>query len=232
MKISFGTKIILQDKIKHNRELNKKFSDPDYKKKINVPMSDAWAEIETLPRMDKVYPKTVRNKMPRSNDIKSGKYQIASQPVYGTTRSVDICTAGVVLGNNGDVAMFHIAPTIENYDILTCSAGWKKDHLGASIDKFEKASGGIKSAIIVGGKENNSTRAELSKKTNNLIKDKFVQRNIPLTTLSGLKFSNCDLFYSSKDDTLKIGVAGLGELVRDSFSEVNLQGEDDIEVKG
>ena len=127
--------------------------------------------------------------------------------------------------------MFHIAPTIENYDFLVNSEIWGKDYLGSSIDKFEKSSGGIKSAIIVGGKNTNSSRGELSKTTNELIREKFIKRNIPISTLSDLKFYECDLFYSSADDTLKIGFDSKEKELSNIFGEVYLQENDSIEIR-
>lgn len=231
MKISFGTKIILQDNVKQLNEVNGKFKDPVYKKKINIPMSEAWTVIDTLPKMEMTYAEKQTHKLHRNNNLTKGKYEITAKPVYGTTSSIDICSAGVVIGNNGEVAMFHIAPTIENYDSLSLAKGWERDYMGKSIDKFEKSSGGIKSAIIIGGKKSGSVREELSKKTYNLIKEKFTKRNIPVSSLSDLNFKKCDLFYSSQDDTLKIGVLGLDNVKGDAFGEVKLADGDSFEVK-
>lgn len=233
MNVSFGTKIILQERQKQADEVNNKFKDFNRRKKMNVAMNDSWVEIEKLQRTressskNKLY-KVAKKKIFKQQDEKA---KFKSYPIYGITKGIDICSGGVIIGNNGDIAMFHIAPTVENYDFLANPESWGKDYMGNSIDKFEKSSGGIKSAIIVGGKKANSQRAELSKTTNKLIREKFKQRNIPISTLSDLKFYECDLFYSSKDDTLKIGFDSKEKELNRIFGEVNLLEKDSIEIK-
>lgn len=233
MNVSFGTRIILQDKNKQIDEVNNRFKDTRQRKKINVAMNDSWVEIEKLPRTRDDSSKNKSYKVTKKEVSKQKwpQYSLKPYPVYGTTKGIDICSGGVVIGNNGSIAMFHIAPTVENYDFLFSTKVWGKDYMGNSIDKFEKSSGGIKSAIIVGGKNTNSSRGELSKTTNELIREKFIKRNIPISTLSDLKFYECDLFYSSADDTLKIGVDKKINDIDSTFGEVNLQGNDSVEIR-
>lgn len=233
MNVSFGTRIILQDRHKQIDEVNNKFQTLAQRKKINVPMEDSWVEIERLPRTRDDSSKNKSYKVTKKEVFKQKEPEFSPKPypVYGTTKGIDICSGGIVMGNNGNIAMFHIAPTMENHDFLFNIANWGKDYMGNSIDKFEKSSGGIKSAIIVGGKNTNSSRGELSKTTNELIREKFIKRNIPISTLSDLKFYECDLFYSSADDTLKIGVDSKEKELRNIFGEVNLLEKDSIEIR-
>lgn len=249
MNVSFGTRIILQNKEKQQNEINKRF-DCSSRRKFNISMSDAWVEVEKMPELKPNVSKNKIFKFHKKNNEKDnietnkkfnlkGKYKVKKNPVYGITKAIEICTGGVIIGNNGDIAMFHIAPTIENRDFLLTkenhnkeSANQEKDYMGNSIDKFKKASGGIRNAVIVGGNNQNTRgRGEFSDIINKAIISKFLERDIPFSSLSDFKFFDCDLFYSSATDTLKIGINSKNDKLGDLFGDVNLHEKDTIELK-
>ncbi len=251
MNVSFGTRIILQNKQKQQNEINKRFAYSS-QRKFNISMSDAWVGVEKMPELKSAVSKNKIFKIHKKNNEKdnvytnkefnlNGKYKVKKNPVYGMTKAIEICTGGVIIGNNGDIAMFHIAPTMENKDFLIiekksgnqkkASENPPKDDMGNSIDKFGKSSGGIKNAVIVGGNNQNTRgRGEYSDIVNKAILSKFLERNIPVSSLSDLKFFDCDLFYSSATDTLKIGVNSNKAKLSDLFGDVNLHEKDTIEL--
>lgn len=240
MNVSFGTRIILQNKQKQQKEIDKKFSSSS-KKKFNVSMSDAWVNVEKMPELKSAVSKNKIFKFHKKNNENdnvytnkefnlNGKYKVKKNPKYGMTKAIEICTGGVIIGNNGDIAMFHIAPTIENWSYLDHEKSGEKDYMGISIDKFGKSSGGIRNAVIVGGNEQAGERGKLSKTVNDLIIKKFTKKDIPVSTLSDFKFFDCDMFYSSANDTLKIGINSNIDNLDRLFGDVNLHEKDTIEL--
>lgn len=241
MNVSFGTRIILQNKEKQQNEINKRF-DYSSQRKFNISMSDAWVEVEKMPELKPNVSKNKIFKFHKKNNEKdnvytnkkfnlNGKYKVKKNPKYGMTKAIEICTGGVIIGNNGDIAMFHIAPTIENWSYLDHEKSGEKDYMGISINKFGKSSGGIRNVVIVGGNDKAGERGKLSKTVNDLIIKKFTKKDIPVSTLSDFKFFDCDMFYSSANDTLKIGINSKNDKLGDLFGDVNLHEKDTIELK-
>lgn len=230
MNVSFGTKIIVQNLKDQRSELQKRFKNQD-RKSFNVPMCDFWVDVEDVPKLELKSIKKNHVYKPAKN-FPSGKYKMTKNNIYAETNGIDICSGGVIIGNNGKVAMFHIAPTLDNYDLLLGERSETKDYMGSSIDKFKKSADGIRNAVIVGGKQATKTRDSYSQIINNAIREKFISRDIPVTILSDFKAYECDLFYSSANDTLKIGVNSLynkNEL-KDVFGEVIKQENDSIKI--
>lgn len=221
--LSFGTKIVVQSKDEHLKEVHQKIPKHVYKH-INEPMCDFWTTVTEKPAIVKSkkacrYPKTML--------LKTANLKKALRKQFlGETSSIDICTAGIIIGNNGKIGMFHIAPTIENFDNLS-SWSTNGDILGKSIDDFSKRNKGVKKAIILGGKKPTTERSSFSKKVNLEIRKRFEQRNIPTTILSNFKGAEFDILYSGNEDILKIAPLGMPTKLENLFGEISLQ-EDDL----
>lgn len=219
--LNFGTKIKIQ-KQEDLREYIAASFPKDMRAKFCEPMCDFWTVIDEMPAKIGQKPKNPKQK--DISEYKNKKYK-ATKNIFGATYDIDICSAGVVVGNNGKIAMFHIAPTLDNYDLLIKKNVFQRDCFGKSIDDFSKKANGIKKAIIVGGKTNNQGIGEYSTKVNNLIRQRFSDRNIPTTILSDFKNYTCDILYSSGNDTLHVGVLGTSNTRKlgDVFAQVQLQ---------
>lgn len=226
---SFGTNIVIQDRAEQQQEMQKTF--PKYlRSQFQESMCDFWTSVNEKPSNYKIKG-LHRPRKPVQISTSDQRY-LYKKAIFGETRCIDICSGGIVVGNDGKIGMFHIAPTLDNYDNLCNSAYIKTDRFGKSIDDFAKKTGGIKKAIIVGGKEPHDTRESYSKIINKAIRERFEVRDIPTTVLSDFKKSECDLFYSGATDTLKIGVMGLtnGEKAKDVFGELKLEKGDSIVI--
>lgn len=230
---SFGTRIIIQDMNKLRNKVNGQFS---YlcRRKFTEPMCDFWASVNEMPTSLVSRPKrAVVLKLDKPK-----KYTYLKQ-IFGATNEIDICTGGIVIGNNNKIAMFHIAPTLENYDNLSPDVSVFGDCFGKSIDAFSNKSGGIKRAIIVGGKKcspntskADNERGEFSTKINSFIRKRFDDRSIKTTILSDFKKYVCDLFYHTGDDTLEIGTSlpvKKGD-INEIFGEIKLQSNDSLSI--
>lgn len=224
--LSFGTQIRVRNRAEHVKHINDNFSKP-VRDALTVPMCDFWTVIEEKNLSDS---KLYRDKsIYKSVRLPSGKYHVTKNSCCATT-GVDICTACVVVGNNGRVGMSHIAPTIENLELLLDKSYENRTLLGKSIDEFSKKSGGIKKAIIIGGKKHVERRGELSLKINKLIQNQFEERGINMTILSDFKQYLCDIFYRSGDDVIDLGVMSTysDDNIGNIFGEVLLQLDDTI----
>ena len=222
--ISFGTQIRVRDRVEHIKYTNNKFS-KHVLEALTVPMCDFWTVIDEK-KLAEVY----RDKsMYKPTKLPLGKYHVTKNSCC-STGGIDICTAGVVLGKDGRVGMFHIAPTIENLDLLLDKSYKNRTLLGKSIDEFSQKAGGIKKAIIVGGKKPLEQREEFSQKVNKLIRNQFEERGVEMTILSDFKQYLCDIFYRSGDDVLEIGVMNTPSKnnIDTIFGEVVLQADDTI----
>ena len=221
----FGTKIIIRDKNKLYHDIHNKFS-KQILKRFTEPMCDFWTSVDELP-INYIKKKRKFN-FNKINLLKGKKYK-ANKDIFGYTKEVDICTAGIVVTQNNKLGMFHIAPTLENFDLLF---NRNNDCFGSSIDSFSRKNGKIKKTIIVGGKQPaySTSRGEKSIEINSFIRKRFEDRGIKTTILSDFKQYLCDIFYSTNKDILEIGtcISPNNNHVNDIFGEVLLQSDDSI----
>ena len=227
--ISFGTKIKVVRKNNFQNHIKDSFTNEE-RKKISVYAEEFWPIAIEKQAIANIKPEKLER---HGQTDTTNKTCETKETICALTEEIDICTAGVLLGNNGKVAMFHIAPTLDNYDLLMEKRGARYDVFGKSIDEFSEKSNGIKKAIIVGRGKNSKQHKSgaISGNVHKLIRNRFAERNIPTTILSNYKFnSDVDIFYHSHDDTLEVGADWFKEDTQNLIGELVLNADDSIEI--